>query len=127
MTKINEIYKCEICGNIVSVDFSGNGTLVCCEKPMILQEPKIKEQEGNEKHVPIIEIEGNNVTVKVGSVEHPMTAEHYINLIQLIKDNKIIAEKHLIPGEKPEAVFCIDDTSEIKAREYCTVHGLWTN
>ncbi|MAG08729.1 desulfoferrodoxin [Candidatus Woesearchaeota archaeon] len=127
MTKENEIYKCEVCGNIVSVVYSGGGTLVCCGKDMILLKEKTKEQEGDEKHVPVIEINGNNVKVKVSTVEHPMEEKHYITLIQLIKDEKTIESRKLYPGEKPEAEFCLENTEGITARELCNMHGLWTS
>ena len=125
--EINEIYNCSVCGNVITVLEVGGGELVCCEKPMMLQEAKTEEQEGKEKHVPVVEIEGNKVTVKVGSVPHPMEDGHFIELIQLIKDGKVVAQKQLSPGKDPEAVFCLDDTDGIIAREYCNVHGLWKN
>jgi superoxide reductase len=122
-----EIFKCEICGNIVSIVEVGGGELVCCGEPMKLLEEKTSAEEGKEKHVPVIEIDGNKVTVKVGSVEHPMESEHYIEFIQLIKGDKVLFEKKLHPGEKPEAVFIVDDTNGLIAREVCNLHGLWTN
>jgi len=65
--------------------------------------------------------------VKVGSVEHPMEDNHYIQLIQVVKDGLVIACKRLKPGQKPEATFYLEDTEGLKARELCTIHGLWTN
>jgi superoxide reductase len=127
MTELNEIYKCNICGNIVSIVAKGIGNLICCNELMEKLEEKTSAQEGNEKHVPVVEIKGNNVTVKVGSVPHPMEEEHYITLIQLIKDGKVIEGRKLYPGEKPEASFCLEDTSGVTARELCNVHGLWKN
>ena len=76
-----------------------------------------------EKHVPIIEIKGDKIHIKVGSVEHPMLPEHYIEFIELIADN-VSYKKFLKPGDKPEAEFCIKAKS-ITAREYCNLHGLW--
>ena len=125
MAELNKLYKCNICGNIVSVIVGGKGALVCCGQEMELLQEKTSGQEGKEKHVPVVEISGNNVTVKVGSVTHPMEESHFIALIQLVKDGKIIAGKRLYPGEKPEASFCLDNTEGIKARELCNVHGLW--
>ena len=125
MAKQNGIYKCEICGNVVSVIEAHEGELVCCGQPMKLLEEKTAEQEGKEKHVPIIEIDGNKVTVKVGSVPHPMEEKHHIELIQLIKDRNIVIGKRLKPGDKPEAEFCLEDTKNLKARELCNIHGLW--
>jgi superoxide reductase len=125
MTELNQIYKCEVCGNIVSVIAKGAGTLVCCGKDMVLLEEKTAAEEGKEKHVPVVEINGNNVTVKVGSVPHPMEENHYIALIQLVRDGQVIGGRRMYPGEKPEATFCLENTQGITARELCNVHGLW--
>ncbi|MCK4429636.1 MAG: desulfoferrodoxin [Candidatus Aenigmarchaeota archaeon] len=125
MTNINEIYLCEICGNVVSVIETGAGTLVCCGQPMKLLEEKINEEEGKEKHVPVVEVYGGGVHVKVGSVPHPMEKSHYICLIQLIKNGEVLTGRRLNPDDKPEAKFCIDDTEGITARALCNVHGLW--
>ncbi len=124
MAKQNGIYKCEICGNIVSALIAKEPDIICCGQEMILFEEKTQE-EGKEKHVPVVEINGNNVKVKVGSVSHPMEPEHFIVLIQLIKDGKVIEGRRLNPGEKPEAEFCLENTEGITARELCNVHGLW--
>jgi superoxide reductase len=124
MTSRNEIYKCEICGNIVEVLHEAGGQLVCCGEPMKL----LKENEvdaSKEKHVPVIEKEANIFKIKVGSIPHPMQPEHYIEWIELIADNKIF-RKFLNPGENPEAEFCLDfHPKHIIAREYCNLHGLW--
>jgi superoxide reductase len=122
MTKLNEVYKCEICGNIVEVLHAGAGELVCCGQPMKLQQEKEKD-EGNEKHVPVIEKTGNGYKVKVGSVPHPMEDAHYIEWIELIADGKVYRQ-YLKPGQAPEAEFCVE-ASEVSAREYCNVHGHW--
>jgi superoxide reductase len=125
MAELNKIYKCNLCGNIVSVIVSGAGDLVCCGEDMEMLEEKTIEQEGKEKHVPVVSIDGNKVVVKVGSIDHPMEDKHYIALIQIMKNNKVIAGKRLEIGEKPEAVFYVDETDGIYAREICNVHGLW--
>ena len=126
MTKQNQIYKCEVCGNIVEVLHEGTGELVCCGQPMKLLEEKIKE-EGNEKHKPIIEANEEGVTIKVGSVPHPMEEEHYIEWIEISTD-KGESKKFLKPGEPPEIKFPIKVPIEkISARAYCNVHGLWSS
>ena len=122
MTELNEIYKCNVCGNIVQVIHSGAGELVCCGQPMELLKEKT-EDEGMEKHVPVIEKTENGVKVKVGSVEHPMEENHFIEWIEVIADGSSY-RKFLKPGEKPEAEFEVSAES-ITAREYCNVHGLW--
>ena len=126
MAKQDGTYKCSICGNIVSVIEAHEGELVCCGQPMNLLEEKTSAQEGKEKHVPVIEQTEAGIKIKVGSIPHPMEAEHYIELIQLIDDNGIVMEKRLKPGDKPEAEFCcLAKTEGLKARELCNVHGLW--
>ncbi|MCC7552216.1 desulfoferrodoxin [Candidatus Micrarchaeota archaeon] len=122
MTKLNEIYKCNLCGNITEVLHTGLGELVCCGQPMKLQNEKIEDQ-GNEKHVPIIEKTETGFKIKVGSIEHPMEDNHYIEWIEIITDGKRY-KKHLKPGQKPEAEFDLR-ADNITAREYCNVHGLW--
>tara|TARA_Y100000310_G_C20606720_1_gene775879 strand:+ start:832 stop:1215 length:384 start_codon:yes stop_codon:yes gene_type:complete len=125
MVKQDELYRCKLCGNIISIIHAGGGTLACCGNEMVLLEEKSKEQEGNEKHVPIIEIARNKIKVMVGEIEHPMEESHYICFIQIIRDGKVIGCKRLYPGEKPEAEFTIENTEGITARELCNIHDLW--
>jgi superoxide reductase len=122
MTKINQIYRCPICGNIVQVVHVGGGQLICCGQPMELLEPKFQDI-GLEKHLPVIEKSENSITVKVGSVPHPMEEGHYIELIEVIADD-IIYRKYLKPGQEPIAVFNIT-ANNVVAREFCNIHGLW--
>jgi superoxide reductase len=122
MTKQKQIYKCEACGNIVEVLHGGEGGLVCCGQPMSLQMGK-KEDEGSEKHVPIIEKSENRISVRVGSQAHPMEEEHYIEWIELISDSKN-CKKFLKPGDQPKATFK-NDSENNKVRIYCNIHGLW--
>lgn len=124
MTKNNEIYKCELCGNIVEVKHSGAGELVCCGKPMIHKEENTVDA-AIEKHVPIVEINGDIVKVTVGEIAHPMEESHFIEWIEILKNEKIIAVAKLNPGDKPIATFCIKNNHGIVAREYCNLHGLW--
>ena len=126
MANLNGIYKCEICGNVVSVLEAGDGELVCCGQPMNLFEEKTAEQEGKEKHVPVIEKIEGGVRVKVGSTPHPMEEKHYIELIQLVKDGNVVIGMRLKPGDEPVADFCcLTDTEGLEARELCNIHGLW--
>ena len=123
MVKVREIYKCNICGNIIEVLHAGVGELVCCGEPMNLMEEKT-EDSTVEKHVPYIEKTANGVLVKVGqNQEHPMLEEHYIEWIQVIADG-VSHRKFLNPGDKPQAEFEIK-ADAIETREYCNVHGLW--
>jgi superoxide reductase len=127
MVKKNTLYKCEICGNVVDVVSAAAPEIHCCGQPMNEIISKTIEQEGKEKHIPIVTIEGNNINVKVGEIAHPMTEEHYIQLIQVVKDGKIIKEKRLCSTDSPEATFILDSVDEIKVRAFCNVHGLWIN
>ena len=122
MTEKMQIYKCEICGNIVEVVHSGAGKLVCCGEEMRLLEEKTSG-EGEEKHVPVIEKIGEGIKVKVGRAEHVMEENHYIEWIEVIAEGKVY-RKFLDPGNKPEAEFKIS-AENIEAREYCNIHGLW--
>ncbi len=122
MAKRLEVYKCEMCGNIVEVLDGGAGTLVCCGKPMTLLQEKTADA-ANEKHVPVIEKADGKITVKVGSVPHPMEEAHYIEWIELLADGKAYRQ-FLKPGDEPKAVFEITSDS-VSAREYCNKHGLW--
>ena len=122
MTKRNQIYKCNVCGNIIEVVHDASGQLVCCGQPMQLMEEKTADS-ANEKHVPVIEKQNDGILVKVGSVPHPMEKEHYIEWIELTADG-ISYKKFLNPGDKPEAFFPVKGEN-LSAREYCSVHLLW--
>ncbi len=117
-----EVYKCEVCGNIVEVLHGGKGELVCCNQPMKLFKENTVDA-AQEKHVPVIEKVEGGYKVKVGSVTHPMEENHYIEWIELIADGKIYRQ-FLNPGDVPEATFNIE-AEQVSAREYCNLHGLW--
>ncbi len=122
MTQKLQIYKCEICGNIVEVLHEGAGQLVCCGQPMRLFTENTVDA-ALEKHVPVIEKLEDGFKVKVGSIPHPMEEKHYIEWIELITDEKIY-RVFLSPGQNPEAEFKIS-ANQVSAREYCNLHGLW--
>ncbi len=122
MTKNLQIYKCEVCGNIVEVVHGSIGELVCCNQPMNLLVENTTDA-ATEKHVPVIEKTEHGIKVTVGSILHPSEEKHYIEWIEVIADGNAY-RKFLKPGDKPEAIFCIDATV-ITAREYCNLHGLW--
>ncbi len=117
-----EVYKCEICGNIVEVLHGGDGELVCCGQPMILQNENTVDA-AKEKHVPVVENVSGGIKVKVGEVPHPMEEKHYIEWVEIITEGKAYRQ-FLKPGESPEAIFS-GQTGQIVAREYCNLHGLW--
>ena len=122
MTNLFEIYKCDVCKNIVEVVDSSDGILVCCDQNMKLLKPKT-EDKGNEKHVPIIEKTDKGYKVIVGKVLHPMEDEHFIEWIELIEGKKSY-QKFLKPKDQPIAFF-ETDAKEVIAREHCNIHGLW--
>lgn len=122
MAKKLEIYKCEVCGNIVEVLHGGAGQLVCCGQPMKLLVENTTDA-AKEKHVPVIEKTDRGYRVKVGSVPHPMEEKHYIEWVELVADERAYRQ-FLYPGEKPEAFFSVA-AKEVYAREYCNIHGLW--
>jgi superoxide reductase len=121
MTGLLEIYKCEVCGNIVEMIHTGQGQLVCCGQPMkIFKENTVDA--AKEKHVPVKEVVDGGLKVKVGSVAHPMEDKHFIEWIEIVADGKSYRQ-FLKPGEAPEAFFPV--SGEFTAREYCNLHGLW--
>jgi len=122
MTELRQIYKCEICGNIVEVVHNSGGDLVCCGQPMTLKKENTQDA-AVEKHVPVVEKIEGGIRVKVGAVEHPMTEEHHIEFIEVHTENKVY-RKYLKPGEKPVAEFKLDE-EVLYVREYCNLHGLW--
>lgn len=125
MTKKNQVYKCNVCGNIVGVLHSGAGELVCCGQPMELLEEKDRD-EGLEKHVPVIREINNKVVVRVGEKEHPMEEKHYIEWVEVVFKNGKRVQKFLNFQNKPEVEFCSE--GEVGAvRIHCNIHGLWRN
>ena len=129
MTEKLQVYKCDVCGNIVEMLEGGEGELICCGQPMILQEEKT-EDAAKEKHVPFIEKVEGGFKVRIGqNTAHPMEEKHYIQWIELLTGDKAYRE-FLNPGDAPEAVFYTCGASccaskPVSAREYCNVHGLW--
>lgn len=117
-----QIYKCEVCGNMVEVLHVGGGELVCCGQPMKLMVENTVDA-SKEKHVPVIEKTVKGILVKVGAIPHPMEDKHYIEWIEVLSNGKAY-RKFLNPGEKPEAEFELPIEGTF-AREYCNLHGLW--
>ena len=122
MTERLQVYKCELCGNIVQVVHASGGQLVCCGHPMTLMVENTVDA-ATEKHQPVItEIDGG-VRVSVGSVAHPMADEHFIEWIELIAGD-VVYREHLDPGDAPEATFAAPADGAV-ARAYCNLHGHW--
>lgn len=122
MPKRLEVYRCQHCGNIVEVLVGGGANIVCCGEDMQLQAENTVDA-AKEKHVPVIEKGNGTITVKVGSVAHPMEEKHYIQWIELIADGTVYRQ-FLQPGQAPEATFCVT-AENVTAREYCNLHGHW--
>lgn len=147
-------YRCEKCGNIVVLIRAGGGTLTCCGQNMTKLQANSTDA-AKEKHVPVLTSEGEKIKVAVGSVAHPMTAEHYIEWIALVAENKIEIV-FLKPGMEPKAEFVYSvgedeviftgkndeivpnceaspcnfvysqkSSKEVTAYAYCNLHGLW--
>ena len=119
-----KFYRCEHCGNIITFVHSAGVPVMCCGQKMTELVPGTTDGAA-EKHVPVVEVQGSTVQVKVGSVEHPMLPEHFIQFIAIeTKHGSQI--KYLQPGEKPQASFVLSDGDQlVAAYEYCNLHGLW--
>jgi superoxide reductase len=122
MTERLQVYKCEVCGNIVEMLHTGAGELVCCGAPMKNYLENTVDA-AKEKHVPVVEKIAGGFKVKVGSVPHPMEEKHYIEWIEVIANGKAYRQ-FLQPGQAPEATFEIK-AEKVVAREYCNLHGMW--
>lgn len=119
-----KLYKCNHCGNIVAMVEDKGVNPVCCGEPMTLLNPNTTDA-ATEKHVPVVDVKGNVVTVKVGSVAHPMMEEHHISFI-ILETDKGMQIKHLNPTGAPEAVFALADGEKaVAAYEFCNLHGFW--
>ncbi len=129
MTEKLQVYKCDVCGNIVEMVESGIGEMICCNQPMTLQREQT-EDAATEKHVPYIEKVEGGYKVRVGqNAAHPMESKHYIQWIELLAGG-MAYRRFLNPGDAPEACFCVCDLDgcqdkDVSAREYCNIHGLW--
>lgn len=119
-------FKCLICGKIIAVVNDRKIPTFCCGKEMVELIPNTQDG-AHEKHIPVIEINDNIVTVKVGEVEHPMVEAHYIEWIA-IQTNKGNQRKVLKPGDAPKADFALLPGEEvIRALEHCNLHGLYAS
>ena len=119
-----KFYKCEHCGNIVNFLVDSGVPVVCCGEKMKELIPNTVEA-SVEKHIPVVVAEGNKITVKVGSVEHPMIKEHYISFVLAETDQGFI-KKDLVIGSKPECSFLLNQGEKLLAAyAYCNLHGLW--
>lgn len=116
-------YKCDVCGNIAIKVVEGGGEMCCCKQPMKVYEPNTTDG-AQEKHVPAVTVEGDKLIANVGSVDHPMLDEHYIQWIYVVTEEGAIA-KCLKPAEEPRAELCLGGQKPVSVFEYCNLHGLW--
>ena len=123
MSLEKKFYICKKCHKIIGVLQDSPVPTVCCGENMQLLEANTVDA-SNEKHVPVVAVEGNLIKVSVGSAEHPMLPEHFIQWIYL-ETEKGGQRKALKPGEKPQAVFALEDDKAVAVYEYCNLHGLW--
>ena len=123
MKNNTKFYICEHCGNLVSMVHDSGVNMVCCGQKMKELKPGVVEA-SHEKHIPVATVEGNNVRVAVGSVEHPMSEEHSILWVHLETD-KGGHRKNLQVGKAPEVLFSLADETPLAAYAYCNLHGLW--
>lgn len=117
-------FKCDVCGKVVAVVNNGAGTSTCCGQNM--RELIAGSTDASaEKHVPSVKAENQQVMVNVGSIDHPMQPEHYIQWI-CIETDKGFQLKYLTPGSNPSAVFNLEKGEKLKTvYSYCNLHGLW--
>ena len=119
-----KLFRCQHCGNIVEMVNDAGVPVVCCGEKMTELVPNTVDA-AQEKHVPVYEVKGNTVEVTVGSTEHPMLDEHYIQWIA-VETDKGVQRKTLKPGEAPKAAFALAEGETLQAvYEYCNLHGLW--
>ena len=119
-----KFYRCKVCGKIIAMVKETSVPTICCGEPMTEIVPNTTDA-AVEKHVPVIAKKGSSVEISVGSVEHPMSAEHFIEWIAIQTKNGN-QRKLLKPGDSPKAAFALVDGDEIiKAYAYCNLHGLW--
>ncbi len=123
MIKKKSVYYSEKCKNIVEALWDGDQGLSCCGEPMVELKANTVDA-AQEKHVPVIERDGNRVTVKVGEAPHPMGADHYILFVEVVAGDKVYRHDFKEGDTVAEATFLIEE-QDIKARAFCNLHGFW--
>ena len=119
----NKFRLCRKCGNLVGMVHDSGVPLVCCGQPMDILEANTSEGAG-EKHLPVVQVDGDTVRVNVGSVDHPMLDAHYIEWI-FVQTEHGGQRKALRPGDAPHAEFCLKGDKALAVYAYCNLHGLW--
>ncbi len=119
-----KFYRCKHCGQIIAIVKKTGAKIVCCGEEMEEIIPGSVDA-SLEKHVPVYEVKGNEVIVKIGSVDHPMIPEHYIEWVA-IQTNNGNQRKTLKPNEAPVVKFALGEGDKVEAvYAYCNLHGLW--
>ena len=118
-----KFYICEHCGNLAGLIHDSGVPMMCCGQKMTALEPNSVAASG-EKHVPVVKAEGNMLTVNVGSVDHPMLPEHFIQWVYVQTENGG-QRRSLNPGDAPAVTFCLGDEKAVAVYAYCNLHGLW--
>lgn len=118
-----KFYKCNRCGNIVNKIKDTGVPIICCGQPMELLEANTTEA-STEKHLPEVKLEGSTLKVNVGSVQHPMASEHYIEWVYVETETGGY-RKDLKPGSEPTVTFELGDEKPVAVYSYCNLHGLW--
>ncbi|MBR2387275.1 MAG: (2Fe-2S)-binding protein [Clostridia bacterium] len=119
----NKFYICEHCGNLIGMISDAGVPMMCCGQKMTKLEPGVIEA-SEEKHLPVVSVEGNKVTVSIGSVAHPMTEEHSILWVYL-ETTEGGQRKCLKPDSEPTVTFALADEKPLSVYAYCNLHGLW--
>ena len=120
---MKKFYICEHCGNIIGMVKNKGVPVMCCGQKMKELVPNTVEASG-EKHIPAVTVEGNVLKVNVGSVNHPMAEEHFIEWVYVETENGGM-RKNLKPGQEPNVTFALGDDKAIAVYAYCNLHGLW--
>lgn len=121
-----KFYKCQHCGNVITKVVDNKVPVFCCGEKMTELVPNTSDGAG-EKHVPVVEVDGNLVKVTVSTVQHPSVAAHFIQFIAIATTTGFQV-KNLQAGETPEATFVLKpDEKVVAAYEYCNLHGLWAS
>ena len=116
-------YICRKCGNLVGLIHASGAPLVCCGEKMENLEPNTVEASG-EKHLPVVKVDGDLITVNVGSADHPMIPEHYIQWV-FVQTEHGGQRKALKPGDRPNVSFRLEGDKAVAVYAYCNLHGLW--
>ena len=121
--KESKFFICEHCGNLVEVINDARVPMICCGQKMTKLEAGVVEA-SHEKHIPVVKVDGNTVVVEIGSVAHPMTAEHSIEWVYL-QTEAGGQRKDLKPNDAPAVSFALQGEKPVAVYAYCNLHGLW--